>query len=163
MIEQWRLLCVMDINFEKGTMNWKMPSKYHSEKKGTEAGSLRKCNNKFYCVIGIDGNKYKRGRLMFLAAYGRWPSPMIDHINGDSTDDRLCNLREATGTQNAWNHRPHSKKSALPMGVRAVSSGRFASRITVHKKQIHMGTFDTPEEAHTRYLEARENYYGEFA
>ena len=40
--------------------------------------------------------------MVWALAYGRWPS-QIDHINGDKTDNRLCNLREVSASENNKN------------------------------------------------------------
>lgn len=163
MITQARLLSVCTPNFETGTMVWHSPSKYHREKQGRNAGCAGYCG-KPYWMIKIDGRRYRRGRLMFLAKFGRFPHPCIDHINGDSLDDRLCNLREATVQQNAWNHKPHSRRIQLPMGVRLIpGSGNYQARISCNKKQYHLGSYPTPEEAHLVYLAKRKEFFGDFA
>ena len=55
-------------------------------------------------------------RMAWALAYGRWPS-QIDHINGDKTDNRLCNLREVTFSENLQNRllpwKPNTR-SGLP-------------------------------------------------
>ena len=146
----------------KGVFYWIDPPMNHSNLLGEEAGAIRNGVKKYY-VIQIDGSKYSRGRLAFLYMTGRWPQDCIDHINGNSLDDRWLNLREATITQNAWNHKGRTKKSDLPMGVRVNSSGTYSARIGFNKKQIQIGTFETLEKAHHAYLKAREKYFGTFA
>jgi len=96
--------------------------------------------------------------------HGKWPSDCIDHINGNSLDDRPENLRNATITQNAWNHFKRAKKQNLPMGVRInASSGKYAARIAYNKKLITIGTFKTAEEAHNAYINYKKELYGEYA
>lgn len=154
----------LDYNPNTGVMIWVNVSPYHKEKNGREAGTLLPNNHrKFYHVISLGGRKHKRSRLAFAWMTGRWPAHQIDHINGDSTDDRWENLREATATQNAWNHRKRAKTSGLPMGVRSNPSGRFSARIAVNKRMIQIGTFDTSEAAAEAYAAARRQYYGQFA
>lgn len=148
----------------KGVFYWIIPPLGHAELMGEEAGTpTENRGGKAYHNIQIDGVKYKRSRLAFLYMEGRWPSDMIDHINGDSLDDRWLNLRDATATQNAWNHKGRSKDSDLPMGVRLNKSGRYSARICVRGEQIQIGTFNTIAEAETAYRQARRKYYGEYA
>jgi hypothetical protein len=149
---------------DTGKFYWIKPSKYHSEKTLSEAGcAQRNHNGKNYWVIRFDGRAIKRGRLVFFVLNGRWPTPCLDHINGDSLDDRPENLREATIAENAWNHKKRARRIALPMGVRLAGSGRFQARIAHENRQIHLGCYDTPEEARAVYLAKRKELYREFA
>lgn len=147
-----------------GKFFWIKPPAAHSDLLGEEAGSTAQCRRgKSYVVIQINGRKYRRSHLAFLYLEGHLPRDCVDHINGNSLDDRWQNLRAATVTQNAWNHKHRTKKSDLPMGVRSTASGRFAARIGVKNVQISLGTFDTPSAAEAAYQNARKKYYGEFA
>lgn len=164
MIEAAELTNLFDVDFHAGTLTWKNVSKYHKEKNGCPAGTPRKNrNDKVYWVITIRKHAYKRSRIIFAMAHGRWPKDNIDHINGNSTDDRLVNIREATATQNAWNHKTRSKRLPLPMGVRVVGSGRYQARISCNKQMHHLGTYATPEEASIVYRQHRKEKFGAFA
>jgi hypothetical protein len=153
-------------DFEHGRLYWRGISKYHGEKLGLEAGGKRRDSNtptKFYWVISVNGVRYKRGKILFYLRFGIWP-PMIDHINGDSLDDRPENLRPATYLENNRNRKVAKLGRDLPMGVRKTkSSGRFVARINLPHKQLTLGTFDTSEEASAAYLSARKEHYGAFA
>lgn len=153
----------LSVDTETGRVTWIKAPRTHPRMQGQEAGSMRPTQaGKFYCVIKIRKIAVKRGHIVFLAKHGHWPSPCLDHINGDSTDDRSCNLREATVQQNAMNHKKRAKRSALPMGIR-ILGGRFQARIGFNKKQIHLGCFDTLEEARQVYLSQRKELFGEYA
>lgn len=147
-----------------GTVTWLVPSKFHRERTGVQAGSpIPTHAGKVYWAVQINGRKVKRSHIVFCLTHGRWPSGQIDHINGNSLDDRPENLREATPTQNAWNHQRRAKKSPLPMGVRVAKSGRFVARIAVNKQKLTIGTFDTANAASAAYQAARRQHFGEFA
>lgn len=162
-LKQGDLLEMFHIDFIGGRMFWKKPPIYHPRLLGREAGGARSSRgNKLYWVVKIGGSAFKRGRLIFLSSYGRWPTPCIDHINGDSLDDRLVNLREATISENNMNHKTRTKTNDLPMGVR-FENGRYRSRITFRGKQTTIGVFDSSEEAHAHYLAKRREIFGEFA
>lgn len=149
---------------ETGVMTWLRPSKFHVEKAGAEAGGpMPSQSGKLYHKISLGGRRYSRSRLAHLIMTGEWPSDCIDHINGNSLDDRWENLRSATVTQNAWNHKGRAKRSDLPMGVRIANSGRYVARIGFKKKLITIGTFDAVEDAAAAYNAKRQELFGEFA
>lgn len=85
-----------------------------------------------------------------------------DHINGDGLDNRRSNLRLATRYENARNAR---LRKDSPFKLKGVTKDRdhWRARITVNKKQIYLGQFDNPEDAHKAYCEAAKIHHGEFA
>lgn len=155
----------LSVDLDRGVVTWIDATRYHARLNGSEAGSLRRCSHGFkhYVHIKVDGIALKRSHIVYLFGVGRWPVGQIDHINGDSTDDRFVNLRDVTPTQNAWNHKRRTKKSVLPMGVRALPSGRFQSRIACNKKMFTFGPFDRPDEASAVYQQKRKEFFGEYA
>lgn len=164
MIEVERLSSALRLESDTGRLYWVTPSKFHPEKAGMEAGSPTPNHcGKLYWTVSLDGRKIKRGRIVFALTHGRWPTPCVDHINGDSLDDRPANLREATIQQNAMNHKRRARRILLPMGVRVAQSGRFQARISFQKKQHHLGCYDTPEQAHEVYLAKRKELFRDFA
>src|SRR3990167_7840191 len=85
-----------DIDAEKGLLVWKVPPKHHPRLIGKPAGSARPNHNgKHYVVIKKGQRALKRSRLIFLWTHGRWPEPCVDHIDGNSTNDAIGNLRQA--------------------------------------------------------------------
>ena len=53
-----------------------------------------------YIVIGLGNHVYQAHRLAWLYIYGKWPEQVIDHINGNKIDNRLCNLRDVSQSIN---------------------------------------------------------------
>lgn len=150
------------IDLKNGKMYWKKPTKYHPDLIGKEAGCSPLQKKLRYWVIKINGKTYKRGRLLFLYKYNKFPSPCIDHIDGNSLNDCINNLREASLQENNWNHRTRKKSTLLPMGIRKINTG-YVARIAFNKKTIHLGTFLTVEEAEQEYKKKRVELYGKFA
>jgi hypothetical protein len=99
-------------------------------------------------------------RLVWFLAYGEWPA-MLDHIDRDTTNNALSNLREATPQQNQANRRSQNRNGLK--GICAIHTGKFRSSIKVSGRTIGLGTFSTAEEAHAAYMEAAHHYFGEFA
>ena len=133
-----------------------------TEKQDMNAGNLSKLRNYQQWVIRVDGKQYKRSRLAFMYVTGHWPQYEIDHINGNSLDDRWCNLREATHQQNSWNMKAYKKKSLLPPGVRK-SGNKFQSRIKKNDKTYYLGTFYDEKDAAIAYRKARQKLFGKWA
>lgn len=56
-----------------------------------------------YLILKIKGRQFKSHRIAWLLYYGRFPNIELDHINRVRTDNRKCNLREATRIENINN------------------------------------------------------------
>ena len=155
----------ISVDIHQGIVRWIDATKYHSRLNGRCAGSKRlgTSNGKYYWHVKIDGIPLKRSHIVFLFANGRWPSDQIDHINGNSLDDRIENIREVTHTQNAWNHKGRTKSSGLPMGVRQMPSGKYQARITCNKKVYQIGSFCSLEQAVSAYQTKRKEMFGDYA
>jgi hypothetical protein len=98
-----------------------------------------------YLAVCVDGKNYKVHRIIYLYHHGNLPE-QIDHINGIRTDNRIENLRPATDLQNSQNRKPLAKS-----GVKGVywnkRSKKWVANICVNRKNKHLGSFKTLEEA----------------
>lgn len=116
-----------------------------------------------YPEIGVRKNVYKAHRLAWLYVYGEWPDRDIDHINGDGTDNRIANLRLATTAQNTMNRRRRIDNTS---GYKGISWSKKSQRWVVHigheGKILHLGLFDSIEEAKAVRDEAGRRIHGEF-
>lgn len=126
----------------------------------TYVGKPAGCVNKAlgYIVVSVDGRPYYGHRLAILWMTGEWPKGQGDHINGDRTDNRWCNLRDVPKTTNVQNvHKARRHNASGLLGVRKVRTGgdRWDGMITHNKRLIYLGSFPTPEAAHEAYLEAK--------
>ena len=103
-------------------------------------------------------------RAAWAYVNGSWPKNTIDHINGNKSDNRISNLREATSGENNRNSKtPKSNTS----GVKGVSWNskhqRWRARVGINKKDIHVGEFLTIQQAENAIIEMRKTLHGEFA
>lgn len=95
-----------------------------------------------YVVVQLLGCKYHAHRLAWLYTHGVWPSNQIDHINRNPTDNRLCNLRDVTASENVHNT-SHSLRNTS--GVRNVvwhkRDKKWQAQIMVNNKYKYLGQF----------------------
>ena len=137
---------------ETGSLRWRV-SRWGATK-GNEAGSIEKG----YRRASVDMTRYFAHRLAWLIYYGTWPKDQIDHIDGDRSNNRIANLREATHDENCENqHRAQSDNYTT--GLLGASFDKrkrvFRASIMVKKFVYRLGTFKTAEEAHQAYLAAK--------
>lgn len=125
---------------------------------GDRADFLSKSGSaKGYHRVSVDSERYQAHRVAWLHHYGEWPSQFIDHINGDRADNRIANLRQATSQLNLENLRtPQKNSSSGLLGVHwSKQDGKWRAEIGSNRKKTHLGTFASPEMAHSAYLEAK--------
>jgi hypothetical protein len=120
-------------------------------------------NSKGYIDIHIVHAQYKAHRLAWLIMTGEWPSSQIDHINGDKSDNRWRNLREATNSQNNANQGLRRSNRTGFKGVSFARNGKPYAQIRANGQTRYLGSFDTAEEASAAYEKAAKEAFGEFA
>ncbi len=154
-----RLREVLDYSPRTGVFRWKKKTC-----KKVVVGQAAGCNSKGYCVIRVDDILYAAHRLAWLYVTRKWPKNQIDHANCNPMDNRYCNLREATSTQNHYNSRLFKNNTS---GFKGVSwhkgNGNWRASIFVNGRNIHLGSFDDADEAAEAYAAAATHYAKEFA
>lgn len=133
---------LFDADFEAGVLKWKVsPSK--AVKAGAEAGGQ---HNRGYRHISLKNKKLLVHRVLWAMATGSFPENDIDHINGIRNDNRLCNLRPVTRTQNMQNQAISRANRTGHTGVYYMeATGKWRASI----RNKHIGLFDTIEGAAT--------------
>ena len=103
----------------------------------------------------------KTGELMHRVIVNAPAGMDIDHVNRNPLDNRKCNLRVATRSQNNANkaQREGSFKGACWRPI----PRRWKAYIKVDHKQIHLGYFSNAVDAAKAYNAAALKYFGEFA
>jgi len=131
--------------------------------KRAKIGQLAGTKDKRYSYVKYNNIKYLTHRIVFLMHNGYLPI-MVDHINGNTFDNRIENLREATPTQNAMNRPVINKNKLGSANVHWVNkSNKYRVRLSVDGKRKCFGYYDTIELASMVAEQARQKYYGNFA
>lgn len=128
-------------------------------KVGVRVGALSGCG---YIYLSVRNHRYRLHRLVWLFHHGRMPDGIVDHINGDKSDNRIENLRLATVSQNKANEKLRQDNSSGFKGAKP-HNGRWQARIAENGVRRSLGYYDTPEEAHAAYVKRAREVFGDFA
>lgn len=159
MIPQRELHKLLHYHPGTGVFTWRIQSSPRA-KAGTVAGTSEKRGHR---KIRVQGVTYKSHRLAFIYMVG-WVPPQVDHINRDPSDNRWCNLRAATVSQNAANAKHRVNNTSGYRGVTwDKSRSKWKASICVQGKQKHIGNFDCKHHAFCEYVLAARKYFGKYA
>jgi hypothetical protein len=145
-IEEW-----LSYDKDTGIVSWaKRPNR--RIRIGDPAGTVTPGG---YLRVKVLGELHYAHRIAWHMTFGYQPTEEIDHIDGDKLNNQLANLRVVDRATNCQNKRRPMSRNAL--GVLGVyeAYGRFRADIGINKKTVHLGAFDTAEQAHAAYLEAK--------
>lgn len=152
-ITQERLKELLHYDEDSGVFTW--IKCWNSKKNGTAAGG----KSLGYVSIMIDGEAYYAHRLAWFYMFGEWPH-VIDHINGDRADNRVCNLRVTDHKENGKNQLCSRTNATGYPGVRHNGRDRcFRARIVVEGKEVLIGLYKTAEEAFVAYMRRKKELY----
>jgi hypothetical protein len=107
-------------------------------------------------TIQINGITYRTRvhRFGYYCIHKTLPKS-IDHINRDKSDNRIVNLRDGSKDINIRNTERVEKAKGYWW---AKHTNRWVAAIKINYKSIHLGYFNTEEEAHNAYLQAKKKY-----
>ena len=144
---------------DTGIFTWL--GEFNAKRVGRRAGTT--VGIKGYRTITIKKRRYYEHRVAWYMMTGEDPTGFeIDHINGDKSDNRFCNLRLATSQTNKANCGLTKSNNSGFKGVHARGS-RWIASITYDNKLIHLGMFKCPKEAAIAYDNKAIELFGEFA
>lgn len=126
-------------------------------KKGRTAGTVNGARG--YRQIRVDKRVVMEHRLVWLRVYGAFPKGEIDHINGDHGDNRIENLRDVSAGVNMQNLRVPRRTNKIGLLGVTRSGKRFRATIRTNGKAKYLGSFDTPDEAHEAYINAKRSMH----
>jgi len=111
-----------------------------------------------------DGKRTYQTFLFHRELMGAEAGQIVDHINGNTLDNRKSNLRICTASESVMNTRPHKdKKHSIYKGVTFHKARKkYFAQIQKGGVKRNLGYFDTPEAAAIAYNTAAKEWFGEF-
>jgi hypothetical protein len=146
---------ILDYDPETGILTWRAnpTSRRKSRYAGQQAGTITPSG---YVDISVKpGVVCRAHRIAWTIIHGEWPTHDIDHENGIRSDNRLSNLRRATGNLNAANKAMQRNNTSGYVGVDFNrQNGMWRARAKRGMARYNMGYFASAQAAH----EAREKF-----
>ena len=146
-------------DYRDGALYWRKSSSTLAPA-GSKAGCV---NGRGYLVVGINYKKYLVHRLIWVM-HGNDPVAVLDHINGDTTDNRIENLRASTHTENMCNARRSKRNTS---GVKGVSwsktMNKWVGSVWFKRKIYTTQPFEQKDQCAEAVKALRSELHGEFA
>ena len=168
---QTYLLECFDYNPDTGLLAWKHRPLHHF--KNTRGMNI--WNSRYPSKIAgtlvtgrlglvINNTRFMGHRVIWRLMTGKNPPHEIDHINRITSDNRWCNLRLATPSQNQHNRPLQRNNTTGFKGVYFHSQNKnYVARIMTEWKTVSLGSFDTAEQASEAYQAASLKYHKDFS
>lgn len=136
------------LEYRDGALYWKVSTNRRITV-GSRAGTENTSNGKLRRAVRVLGKVRKEHRVIWELLNGPIPDALqIDHINGDAADNRIENLRLATGSQNQENRRCRGTHFCNTVGM-------WLAKIQVKGHTRTLGKFPTEAAAHSAYVQAK--------
>ena len=144
--------------YRDGDLYWRK-----SPNKKVKEGSLVKINPKNeYTQVTLHGEKWSVHRLIYLIHYGEFYGN-LDHIDGNSRNNKIGNLRMASYSENNINRKtPKSNTSGFKGVYFCKQTSKWRSSISSNGNRLRLGRFDNLEDAVNAYEKAAEKVHGNF-
>lgn len=140
-------------------------------------GSFRSWNSQFanrVAFTAIDRDGYNRGAVLQRAYYahrviwamqaGAWPKEQIDHVDQNKLNNKWCNLREASISQNGANKASKPNSSSRYLGVSwNKQTKKWLAQIVKNGERVRLGLFVNEKDAAIAYDRMAILKHGEFA
>jgi hypothetical protein len=144
--------------YKGGNLYWKNTN--GKTKSGQIAGGP---STKGYWIVGIKQKRYKLHRLIFLMHHGFMPE-YVDHVNGNTSDNRIENLRVATASQNAYNSKkPKNNTSGLKNISWDKKTKKWVVRLKINETLKNFGRYNDIDYAKFVAEAMRYKYHQQFA
>lgn len=149
----------LDYDPQIGNFTWKQrPASDFATKRAASIFKTHFEGKPALTCIGVNG--YQEGRLKgvgitghrvaFVLMTGEWPSDQVDHINGNRSDNRWCNLRSASQAVNSRNMAMPSRNTSGRIGIHFDSKRKkWVAQGRAEGRHYNLGRFETMEAAVT--------------
>lgn len=153
-VETLELLLRYDSN--AGELYWKhRPEEFFSSYCSYRSWNAKRAGKKAlnsesrtgYYNGAIFWKSYLKHRVIWAMHYGEWPDGIIDHINGNTLDNRIANLRIVNDLENMHNQKLRTTNKSGVIGVYQKPMGSWIARITVNRKTTFIGQYRKLEDA----------------
>lgn len=140
-----------------GNLTW-----IKSNSNRTPVGTPIQCKDHAgYILVRLFGILYKAHRVAWFLHYNKEPMNFIDHINGNTSDNRIVNLRVVDALENAHNHKIANTNTSGKCGVSFCNYyKKWVSYIDINNKRKNLGYSKTLELAIQKRKDAELKYYG---
>lgn len=148
-------------DYKDGDLFWKVSSGGNGcVKLGSKAGTTH-ANG--YKSVKIKNVMIKQHRIIFVMFHKKIPF-YVDHIDGNPSNNRIENLREATAIENLRNSRKQLRNTSGTKGVFwHKRKQKWIASCSVNGKLHHIGYFEDKEKAKDAIQSFRKIHHGEFA
>lgn len=139
---------LIDYDPNSGLLVWKArASKWWNDKfEGKPA--VANSTPEGYLTGWVRSRHYKAHRVAWAIFHGEWPKGLIDHIDGDPSNNRIANLRVVDDRANCQNQGLRSNNRSGEQGISWFArDGKWWVKITVAGRPIHVGYFDEMRDA----------------
>jgi hypothetical protein len=134
-----------------GELRW-LKSRNNRCRVGERAGTL---NVNGVWQLCFDHKTYFQHRIAWLYMTGDWPKQVIDHIDGDPSNNRWANLRDVSQSVNRQNlKRAAANNVSGLLGVFPLY-GKWYCSIKLMGVNVRTGPFESAQLAHNEYLETK--------
>jgi len=141
-LTQNELKSVLKYNPETGHFIWTAIGGRSNAHIGKIAGGPVKDKNIFYICIKINGRRYLGHRLAYLYMTGDWPGNILDHDDGDGTNNKWKNINLSNHHHNAKNCRISKNNTSGVTGVGwDKRSEKWHSQIMVNGRNKGLGSY----------------------
>lgn len=144
MITHEKVLSTYEYSPDTGVFRYRVSA--GCRKAGDVVGWIDESGGVKYLITKVDRQKVRLHRLAYFYMTGHWPN-VIDHINGDGTDNRWLNIRNVNHEQNCKNTKLIKSNKTGIHGVFWYKGKTWMAYISSGRKKIHLGYSDSFFEA----------------